>query len=86
MARLQGISPAEAGPFTRFIYWFARRTMRKITGSAKLPEPVTILAHHRKLMLAVARMEMAQGSADALPERIKSLAGIRTSQLVGCPF
>jgi hypothetical protein len=86
MARLQGISPAQAGLFTRLVYWFTRRTMRKITGKADLPEPLTLLAHHRKLMMAVARMEMAQGSANAVPARIKTLCGIRTSQLVGCPF
>jgi hypothetical protein len=60
--------------------------MRKIAGKAELPEPLTILAHHRKLMMAVARMEMAQGSAHAVPARIKVLCGVRTSQLVGCPF
>jgi hypothetical protein len=86
MSRLKGISPAEAGPFTRFMYWFTRRTIRKITGSSELPEPITLLAHDRKLMMAVARMEMAQGSANAVPARIKTLCGIRTSQLVGCPF
>jgi hypothetical protein len=37
-------------------------------------------------MTAVARMEMAQGSANAVPARIKALCGIRTSQIVGCPF
>jgi hypothetical protein len=86
MARLQGISPAQAGPFTRLVYWFTRRTMRKITGKTELPEPLMILAHHRKLMMAVARMEMAQGSANAVPARIKSLCGIRAAQVVGCPF
>jgi hypothetical protein len=86
MSTLQGITPAQAGLFTRLIYWFARRTMRKIAGRGELPEPVTLLAHHRKLMMGVARMEMAQGAANAVPARIKSLCGIRTSQLVGCPF
>jgi len=86
MARLQGISPAQAGLFTRLVYWFTRRTMRKITGKAELPEPLTLLAHHRKLMMAVARMEMAQGAVNAVPARLKALCGIRTAQLVGCPF
>ncbi|HJZ94195.1 MAG TPA: hypothetical protein VKE40_25245 [Gemmataceae bacterium] len=86
MSRLKGVSPAEAGPFTRLVYWFTRRGIRKITGSSELPEPLTILAHHPKLMKAVARMEMAQASAHAVPARVKSLCGIRTSQLVGCPF
>ena len=86
MSRLQGISPAQAGLFTRLVYWFTRRTIRKITGKSDLPEPVTLLAYHRKLMMAVARMEIAQGAANAVPARIKALCGVRTSQLVGCPF
>lgn len=86
MSRLKGISPEEAGLFTRLVYWFTRRALRKITGRSTLPEPLTVLAHHRKLMTATARMEMAEGGVHAVPGRVKWLAGIRTSQLVGCPF
>jgi hypothetical protein len=86
MARMQGIEPHEAGWMTRFIYWLAQRAVNKLTGQSRVPEPIKITAHHPRLLKAVGQMEAAQAAAASVPASLKSLAGIKTASLVGCPF
>ena len=86
MARIQGLEPQQAGWLTRLLYWFTRRSMRKITGQDRLPEPAKIVAHHPAPLRAVGRMEMAQGKAHMVDHKLKVLAGLRASTLTGCPF
>jgi hypothetical protein len=71
---------------TRQIYRFTRRSLRKITGQDRLPEPVKIVAHHPALLRAVGRMEMAQAAAKTIDHKFKVLAGLRAATLTGCPF
>lgn len=86
MARMNGVEPKRAGWLTRLLFWLTRRSMRQLTGQDSLPEAATIVAHHPKLFRAVGRMEMAQAGAQTVEHRIKVLAGLRVSTLVGCPF
>lgn len=86
MARIQGLEPQQAGWRTRLLYWFTRRSLRKLTGQDRLPEPAKILAHHPALFSAVGRMEMAQGAAGTVDRKLKHLASLRASTLAGCPF
>jgi len=86
MARIKGLEPKQAGWRTRLLYWFTRRSLRKLTGRDQLPEPVKLLAHQPALLRAVGRMEMAQGAARTVDHRLKVLAGLRASTLAGCPF
>jgi hypothetical protein len=86
MARIKGLERGQAGGLTRLLYWFTRRGLRKLTGQDRLPEAVTIAAHHPALLRAVGRMEMAQGAARTVDRRLKALAGLRASTLIGCPF
>jgi len=86
MARIQGLEPQQAGWLTRLLYWFTRRSLRKITGQDRLPEPAKIVAHHPALFRAVGRMEMAQAAARTVDHKLKVLAGLRASTLTGCPF
>ena len=86
MARINGLEPAQAGWLSRLVYWFTRRSLRKLTGQDRLPEAVKIVAHHPALLRAVSRMEMAQGAARTVDRKLKHLAGLRASTLVGCPF
>jgi hypothetical protein len=60
--------------------------MAKLTGSSRLVEPVTITAHHTRLLVAYGQMEMGQEAAHAVPAHLKSLAGIMAASLIGCPF
>src|SRR5262249_4117700 len=50
MAHMKGVEPAEAGWFTRLVYWFVRRKFRKLTGKDRLIEPVKVAAHHPRLL------------------------------------
>ena len=86
MARINGLEPRQAGWLTRLVYWFTRRSLRRLTGRDRLPEPAKIVAHHPALLRAVGRMEMAQGAARTVDRRLKVLAGLRASTLAGCPF
>src|SRR5262245_30160680 len=57
MAYIKGIEPAEAGWFSRLVYWFVRRSIGKVTGKSRLIEPVKITAHHPRLTWAIGQME-----------------------------
>jgi alkylhydroperoxidase family enzyme len=86
MARIKGLEPPQAGWRTRLLYWFTRRSLRRLTGQDRLPEPMKIVAHQPVLLRAVGRMEMAQGAARTVDRRLKDLASLRASTLAGCPF
>jgi hypothetical protein len=86
MAYLKGIEPAEAGWFTRLVYWFVRRKIGKLTGKDRLVEPIKIAAHHPRLLKAVGQMEGGQAAAHSVPAELKMLASLQTSLLIGCPF
>jgi hypothetical protein len=80
MARIQGIEPAEAGLFIRFVYWMTRRKLGRVI------LPVKIAAHHPGLLRAIGAMEAGQAAAQSVPAPIKALAGLKAATLVGCPF
>ncbi len=86
MARMSGLEPQQAGWFTRLVYWLTRRSIGKITGSRRLIEPVTITAHHPRLLRAYGQMEMGQEAATSVPAPVKALADVKAATLIGCPF
>jgi hypothetical protein len=86
MARMQGVEPREAGWFTRFVYWLARRKVGKLAGTSRLVEPLKITAHHPRLLWALGQMEMGQEAARSVDPTLKNLAAIKAATLVGCPF
>jgi 4-carboxymuconolactone decarboxylase len=86
MAYLKGVEPAEAGWFTRLVYWFVRRKVAKLTGKGRLVEPVKITAHHPRLLRALGQMEMSQEAARSVPAPLKALASLKAALLIGCPF
>lgn len=80
MARIAGVPPERAGLFGRFTYWFARRMVGRV------PEPMTIQAHAPEILRAVAGFEFFLGRSHLVPKRLKTLAGLKTATLIGCPF
>jgi hypothetical protein len=86
MARIAGLEASRAGVSTRALYWLVRRKIAKLTGRARLVEPVTITAHHPRLLLAYGQMEMGQEAARSVPAALKTLAGVHVASLVGCPY
>jgi 4-carboxymuconolactone decarboxylase len=83
---MKGVEPAEAGWFTRLVYWFARRKFRKLTGKGRLIEPVKVVAHHPRLLRAMGQMEGGLEAARSVPAELKLLASLQAAMLIGCPF
>jgi hypothetical protein len=80
MARISGIEPAQAGLFTRIVYWFAKRKLRRV------PEPMKITALQPRLLRGMGEMEMAQAAVHSVDPALKSLASVKVATLTGCPF
>ena len=81
MPRISGIATKDAGPLLRLMYRFARRRYGAV------PEPFTVSAHHRKLMMAGARHELAvQRASKVLPRNVRELAVYRVAQQLGCSW
>lgn len=86
MAHLKGVEPAEAGWFTRLVYWFVRRNIGKVTGRKRLIEPVKIAAHHPRLLKAIGQMDGGVEAARSVPAELKRLVSLQAALLIGCPF
>ncbi len=78
MARIKGLE--KAGIFTRFIY----SKTKKVLG--KVPEPMTITAHHPRLFTGNVFFEMSLMKSHKVDERLKALASLKVATLIGCPF
>lgn len=68
------------GPLARIAYAVSRRRFGQV------PEPLTVWAHHRGVMLATIRHEAAVEKWKALDPVCKSLAVLRGAQVIGCPW
>jgi len=90
MARIQGVSKADAGPMVRLIYRFGPRMMKKLTGRAPQTgsglEPIEIWAHQPKMMMAMGKFNQAIRKGKSVDERLKNLAELKGAQMIGCEF
>src|SRR5258706_15235219 len=80
MARIDGVSDAQAGLLTRGVFLGAKR------GAGRGPEPLRVMAHSRPVMWGDAIFELAPQRAHAVPPHLKNLASIKVATLVGCVF
>ena len=71
MARIAGVPPARAGLLVRFAYRFAQRMFGKV------PEPLTVAAHHPWIFRAYMSYEFGLGRARRVDARLKALAGLK---------
>jgi AhpD family alkylhydroperoxidase len=79
--RIEPLSPKRAGLLTRVMYRIAKRRYGQV------PEPFTVAAHQRKLMLAGAVHEtMIDRASKALPVSVRELAVLWTARTVGCSW
>ena len=90
MARMQGVSKADAGPIVRLIYRFGPRMMKKLTGRAPQTgsglEPMEIWAHQPKMMIAMGKFNQAIRKGKTVDERLKNLVELKGAQMIGCEF
>jgi AhpD family alkylhydroperoxidase len=81
MPRITGVATKDAGPVLKVLY----RLMRRRYGA--VPEPATVLAKHRKLLMAYGRHEMAAEKASkVLPANVRDIAVYRVAQQLGCSW
>ena len=81
MPRISGVATKDAGTLLRLMYRFARRRYGAV------PEPMTVAAHHQKLLIASGRHELAvQKASKALPANVRELAVYRVAQQLGCSW
>ena len=80
MARIDGVSDAQAGFATRFVFSGAKRI------AGQVPDPLRIMAHSKPVMWGDALFEIALQRAHSVPPRLKALAGIKAAALIGCVF
>ncbi len=79
--RIEPLSPQRAGLLTRAMYRIAKRRYGQV------PEPFTVTAHHRKLMVAGAVHEtMIDRASKHLPVSVRELAVLWTARSIGCSW
>jgi len=80
MARIAGVEPGNGGLFVRLAYWMTKRKVGRVIA------PIKIVAHHPRLLRALAHMELGQEAATTVPSKLKLLAQVKVAILIGCPF
>lgn len=80
MARIAGVEPKGAGLFTRFAYWFTKRSWGRVMDAVK------VTAHSPRLLRGIGQMEMAQAKLKSVDPVLVALAEIKVATMVGCPF
>jgi AhpD family alkylhydroperoxidase len=79
--RIQPLPPKRAGLMIRVIYRVAKRRYGEV------PEPLAVVAHHRRLLIASAVHEtMIQRASRTLPVSVRELAVLWTARQVGCSW
>ena len=80
MARVEGVPERKAGLFGRFAYGRSRHCF------GQMVEPLTVMAHHRRLLLGYGVFELAFKRSNLVDEYLKSLAVLKVATMVGCEF
>jgi AhpD family alkylhydroperoxidase len=79
--RIESLPPKRAGLLTRAMYRIAKRRYGQV------PEPFTVTAHHRGLLIAGAVHEtMLDKASKTLPVSVRELAVFWTARTVGCSW
>jgi AhpD family alkylhydroperoxidase len=80
MARIAGISRADAPEEMRRVYDWAEETF------GKQIEPLTIMAHTPEIFRANVAFETGIESTHRLPTRVRELVQLKAAARIGCPF
>lgn len=79
--RIEPLPPKRTGLLIRAMYRIAKRRYGQV------PEPFTVTAHHRGLMIASAMHEtMLDRASKTLPVSVRELAVLWTARAVGCSW
>jgi AhpD family alkylhydroperoxidase len=90
MARIEGVTQADAGPVVKVVYWFMRRGMRKLTGREPARgsgiEPIELWAYRPKMMTGMGKFQQAVRKGHDLNDRLRYLIELKGAQMIGCEF
>jgi hypothetical protein len=84
MARIPGAAAIRGGLLRRLFVGIVYSLTRRRLG--RLIMPVQVTAHHAKIFWGYIQMEQSQASSKLIDPKLKGLAELRVSTLVGCPF
>jgi len=79
MARIAGVTDAQAGLISRGLFWLARRKLGRVS------EMWRICAHVPRIQLGRGLAELLLDSSKLVDRRLRWLGVIKTAMLVGCP-
>ena len=80
MARIEGLTDADAGFLTRQVFAAAARQ------AGAVPAPLRIMAKSGGTLWGAALLEVAMDRAAAVPARLKTLACLKAASMIGCVF
>ena len=79
MARIEG---RQAGPLLKVVYRIAGQQL----GGGRVPEPVTVNAHHPLLMSGYSGLEFAFERSRKAPKKLKLLVEMKAAAVAGCEW
>ncbi len=79
MARIDGVKHKKLGLLTRIYFWGLKRRLGRVS------EMWYVTAHSQKLVLARGIFEALLDRSYLIDRRIRKLAEIKASMLIGCP-
>ena len=88
MARIKGVSSAQAGLYVKIAYHFTRRGIAKLTGreTERMLEPLEMYAHVPALFRGYAKLEQATAKLHRLDKRLHALAELKAATLTHCEY
>jgi 4-carboxymuconolactone decarboxylase len=88
MSRIEGVTPAKAGPFTGLVLRVARRKTRQLTGRETdgMIGPLEAYAHVPRLLFGYGMLEDATAKLHRVPERLKVLAELKAATMSSCEY
>jgi AhpD family alkylhydroperoxidase len=90
MARIQGVPQDKAGPLLRIMFFFMRRSMKKLTGREPARgtgiEPVEVWAVRPKMMMGMGYFQGAVRAGHAVEHRLQNLVELKAAAMIGCEY
>lgn len=88
MARIPGVTAQQAGPYAKLVYYFTRRSLRRLTGRnpERMLEPLEVYAHVPGLLRGYAGLEQATAKLGRIDKRTRALAELKAATVVQCEY
>lgn len=88
MARMRTVPAREASPYSRLVYYFTRRGLRRVTGRAPegMIEPLEVYAHVPGLLRGYAGLEQATAKISHIGKRVRALAELKAATIIQCEY